>query len=290
MAVVAVDPADAQPGGLDRGDPALERLGAARAQRHVREAGAVGLGELERVAAGTRPSRAGRPTGRRATRSPCRARRGSRRRLSSGSGVSSSTWWMWARSLIPTRCAQAVEVVGERAGLQLLALDALAAPRARARPSSTSSTRSAATTAAPSASSTTRSPAAIRAPPTVDRHVDRAGDVLGRAADADPARPDRAGPSRRAPRRRARRRRRAAPRRRCACAWVASRSPTSATGAGSGIVSTSTSPGCSVAIAAWTIRLSSWPQRTVRAGPAAREPGTIRCRSRSTRPSRPAAS
>ena len=39
-------------------------------------------------------------------------------------------------------------------------------------------------------------------------------------------------------------------------------------------MSTSTSPGRASAIAACTIRLSSWPQRTVRAGPAAREPGT----------------
>ena len=64
-----------------------------------------------------------------------------------------------------------------------------------------------------------------------------------------------------------------------AWAWVASRSPTSATGRGSGIVSTSTSPGCTSAIAACTIRLSSWPQRTVRAGPATREPGTTWIRS-----------
>ena len=39
------------------------------------------------------------------------------------------------------------------------------------------------------------------------------------------------------------------------------------------MVSTSTSPGCAAAITAWTIRLSSWPQSTVRAGPATREPG-----------------
>ena len=57
--------------------------------------------------------------------------------------------------------------------------------------------------------------------------------------------PTRAGPSPPAPRCRARRASTstaAAPR---TCAWVASRSPSSATGAGSGIASTSTSPGCS---------------------------------------------
>ena len=49
-------------------------------------------------------------------------------------------------------------------------------------------------------------------------------------------------------------------------ACVASSSPTSATGLGSGIVRTTTSPGTASATAAWTIRLSSLPQRTVRAG------------------------
>ena len=51
----------------------------------------------------------------------------------------------------------------------------------------------------------------------------------------------------------------------------------SATGKGSGMVRTSTSPGRACAIAAWTIRLSPCPHSTGRAGPAAREPGTIRC-------------
>ena len=73
-------------------------------------------------------------------------------------------------------------------------------------------------------------------------------------------------------------------------AWVARRSPTSATGLGSGMVSTSTSPGSASATPAWTIRLSSWPQRTVRAGPAAREPGITWTRSASTTCERPAAS
>jgi hypothetical protein len=59
---------------------------------------------------------------------------------------------------------------------------------------------------------------------------------------------------------------------------------------GSGIVSTSTSPASSCAIAAWTMRLSSCPQRTVRAGPAARDPATIWMKSASTHPRRPPAS
>ena len=73
-------------------------------------------------------------------------------------------------------------------------------------------------------------------------------------------------------------------------ACVASSSPTSATGPGSGIVSTSTSPGSASATAAWTMRLSSWPQRTVRAGPAAREPGTTWISGTSTTERAPAAS
>ena len=61
-------------------------------------------------------------------------------------------------------------------------------------------------------------------------------------------------------------------------------------GAGSGIVSTRTSPGCASATAACTMRLSFWLQRTVRAGPAAREPGTIWISGTSTTAARPAAS
>ena len=120
--------------------------------------------------------------------------------------------------------------------------------------------------------------------------ADRAGNALLRAGDAHVARPDRqahlaqlldvahgcvdedrgdAAPLRL--RRRAARRR-APP------------------GAGSGIVSTSTSPGSASATAACTMRLSSWPQRTVRAGPAAREPGRIWINGRSTTGARPAAS
>ena len=60
--------------------------------------------------------------------------------------------------------------------------------------------------------------------------------------------------------------------------------------AGSGMVSTRTSPGCASATAACTMRLSFWLQRTVRAGPAAREPGTIWISGTSTTAARPAAS
>ena len=73
-------------------------------------------------------------------------------------------------------------------------------------------------------------------------------------------------------------------------AWVASRSPSNATGAGSGIVSTSTSPGWTEPMTACTIRLSSWPQRAIRAGPHARAPGGNCRNSASTSPWRPAAS
>jgi hypothetical protein len=50
VAQVAVDPALAEAGRLDRRDAALECLGAPRAQRHVPEAGPVRLGQLEAVA------------------------------------------------------------------------------------------------------------------------------------------------------------------------------------------------------------------------------------------------
>ena len=123
----------------------------------------------------------------------------------------------------------------------------------------------------------------------LDRLADRARRLAcrrrarGRSAPRSAARA-RAAPRRRGPQRR-RGRRDAAPR-----ACVASSSPTRATGAGSGIVSTSTSPGSASAIAACTIRLSPWPQRTVRAGPAAREPGMIWTSGRSTTALRAAAS
>ena len=47
---VAVDPADVEAGSLQRGDAALQRLRAARAQRHVLHARGVRGGQLERIA------------------------------------------------------------------------------------------------------------------------------------------------------------------------------------------------------------------------------------------------
>jgi hypothetical protein len=79
----------------------------------------------------------------------------------------------------------------------------------------------------------------------------------------------------------------AAPR---ACAWRTMSSPTAPNGAGSGMVITNTSPGRTEAKASCTARLSPWPHRTVRAGPAARLPGITCLRSTSTIPSPPAAS
>ena len=141
-----------------------------------------------------------------------------------------------------TQLAQAVEVVGERAGLELWRASRARARHARAPRRAPPSTRSRSTTTAPSASSTTTSPWRIVAPPT---------------STGSPIAPGRSSPHRgrgrsaprSAGRARAARRRRAPPRRRAAratprpFACVASSSPTSATGAGSGIVSTSTSPG-----------------------------------------------
>ena len=123
-----------------------------------------------------------------------------------------------------------------------------------------------------------------------DRPADRARVGLRSAADPDPARPDRqadrgelldvsnGGVDEQ--------RGSAAP----TAACVARSSPTRATGAGSGIVRTTTSPGSISAITACAVKLSSWPQRTVRAGPAAREPATTCTSSWSTSPTRPAAS
>ena len=50
MAQVAVDPAQAEAGRLDRCHAALERLWTPGAQRHVPEAGPLRLGQLEAVA------------------------------------------------------------------------------------------------------------------------------------------------------------------------------------------------------------------------------------------------
>ena len=217
-----------------------------------------------------------------------------KRRLSSGLGVSSSACPMWARSrtgsgsLALHPLAQPVHVVGQLAGREPRALDPLLL-LALERRGEHLLARARSTTTTPSASSTTGSPGLIVAPPT------STGSSSAPVSDlpAPRTRIQRAhtgSPARAAPRRRARRRPPAAPTAPRSRAWVASRSPISATGSGSGIVSTSTSPGSARAIAACTIRLSPCPQRTVRAGPHAREPGISCSRSRSTSPRRPDAS
>ena len=101
-----------------------------------------------------------------------------------------------ARSVEPTHAlthghldSRAVEVVRERAGLELRALLALALARARAA-ASTSSTRSRSTTTAPSASSTTTSPCTDRRAGDLDRLADRARSRFSAPRDADVARPD----------------------------------------------------------------------------------------------------
>ena len=80
---VPVDPAAAEARLLDRRDAALERLGAPGAQREVAEAAPAATRSASGCSAGSRPSRGGRPTARRAPPPPSRARRrrsaGSRR-------------------------------------------------------------------------------------------------------------------------------------------------------------------------------------------------------------------
>jgi hypothetical protein len=158
-------------------------------------------------------------------------------------------------------------------GQQLLALDRLALLAREQRAGST--------TAMPSPSSTRMSPGRIVAPPTTTGTSSSpttffAG-PFGRTHRAQIGRPSStsSSTSRIAPSTRIA----AAPR---TFACVASRSPISVCGRASGMVRTSTSPGWSPAIAACTMRLSCWPQTTVRAGPAARLPGTTRMKSAST--------
>ncbi len=87
-----------------------------------------------------------------------------------------------------------------------------------------------------------QSPGPIPTPPTTTGASSSPTSLLGRPLRPHEPRPDRQ-PDRAARRGRARRRRPGSPRRPGTCACVASRSPTSATGAGSALVSTSTSPG-----------------------------------------------
>ena len=210
-------------------------------------------------------------------------------RLASPAGVNSSTGPRWAISLTsllprPRRAARRAR----RTAARTAAARAWRPPwpRGPATPRAPRRARSAATTVAPSASSTTRSPGRISWPPTTTgtSSSPTASFVAPRERTqrAHTGRP--IAPSSSLSRTAASTSTAAAPR---TCACVASRSPIRATGAGSGIDKTSTSPGCSAAIAAWTIRLSSWPQRAIRAGPQAREPGTSCRSSTSTSPCRP---
>ena len=294
VAEVALDPAFAESGRSTAARAATAPPGSRRAAP-CRPGRAGRTRSASASSAGSRPSRAGTstPPPRASISIPNTSTK--KRRLSSGFGVSSSAWPMCARSLTgrsppSTRSRRPSRSYESAPALQLLALDALLLARASSEASSTSSARSAlhdrdavgvehdarrrggssrppTVTGSPSAPTrpwSRRGPHPAR--PDRQAHLDQLLDVAHRGVDQH-----------------ARRRRAPWP------AWPAGR-PRSATGAGSGIVSTSTSPGSSSAIAACTIRLSSWPQRTVRAGPATREPGTTWIRSTSTRPRRPAAS
>ena len=292
VAEIAVDPAEAATGRLDRRRPAAPAPpGSTRAARGGRAPRAA-TRSASGCSGGSPPSRGGRPTAPRAP--PPRSR--ARRRRSAGSrpaSVSAARHGRSGRRRGEARSSfdeppEAVEVVGERARLELRALLALTlGPPPRRREHLLDALDS--TTTAPSASRTTMSPWRTVAPPAVT------GSPIapGMRFSAPRTRTQRAqigSPSSRSSSRSrtaASTSSAATPR---AFACVASSSPTSATGADSGIVSTSTSPGHASATAACTMRLSSWPQRTVRAGPAAREPGTTWTRGTSTTGDRPAAS
>ena len=90
--------------------------------------------------------------------------------------------------------------------------------------------------------------------------ADRARGVLDRRPSPGPSAPRSGGRARPAPRRRGPRRRPGSRRRRGPWpGWPAGRRP-APPAAARACVRTSTSPGWTAAIAAWTIRLSSWPQ------------------------------
>ncbi len=155
--------------------------------------------------------------------------------------------------------------------------------------SRTAEARAAAMATAPSASRSTRSPGAMIAPPTVTGALIAPTLVLvaplTRIQRVQTGKPSarissvsRTAASTRMP----------ATWRNSAC--VASSSPISATGSGSGIVKTRTSPGWTCSSTACTIKLSPWPQRTVRAGPTTLLPGMSCTRGISMSPVRPAAS
>ena len=151
--------------------------------------------------------------------------------------------------------AEPVEVVGELARRIALAHRALPLGASRARAGAPRRRARSASAIAPSQSITTRSPGRISAPPMTTgtsssptspfvapcARTNRA--QIGRPISTSSSR-SRTAPSTRIP---------ATPR---ACACVTSSSPTSATGTGSSLVSTSTSPGLACATTACTIVLS----------------------------------
>ena len=156
------------------------------------------------------------------------------------------------------------------------ALDDLALLALAARPRAPRPTRSRSTTATPSRVEHHDVARPDRRPADDDRDVELADDRPSSRRGSAPSAPRPAGRARRArspSRTAASTRIAAAPR---AFAWVASSSPTSATGAGSGIVSTSTSPGLQPRPSP---RAPSGcrPGRSARSAPGRRprEPGTI---------------
>ena len=160
---------------------------------------------------------------------------------------------MWARS--PARLAheplpsdaltQPVEVVGERARLELRALDALPLARARARPRAPRPRARARPRRRRRRRARRTSPGRIVRAADLHRLVDRAGHVLVRAAHPHPARPDRQAELASSSTSRTAASTSRPPRRGPSPGWRAGRRR-SATGRGSGMVSTSTSPGSSL--------------------------------------------
>ena len=279
MADVAVDPALAEAGRLDRGDAPVERLGAPGAQRDVAEPGLRRLGQLQAVAEVVAPAAeedrlalARLLLHAEHVDEEAQALVGRRRQQLGVADAGDDR--EPARSLLD-QLAQAVEVVRERARLELRALVRLGRGAVARQPRAPPRRAPAATTTAPSASSTTTSPCRIVAPPTSTGSPIVARRLLVGAAHAHPARPDRQAELAQlldvAHGRVDEQRRHAAALRLRGEQVADERRPAAARG----IVSTSTSPGSASATAACTIRLSSWPQRTVRAGPADPEPGTI---------------
>src|SRR4051794_5237607 len=287
-AVGVVEPRPPEPGRPDGGDAAVERLRARRAQPEQRHAGRLGLRELQAVALVVAPPAQVHRLALAAfdlhpehldeeALAVVAVRREQLDRPEVGDVAHDTAPSTFSRS--PSRSYDSSPPASFSAFTRSFS------SRSRAA-ASTSSTRSAAITATPSVTRMTTSPGLIVAPPTSTgtssspavfltapwMRTQRAQVGGPSAASSSTSRTEASTSTAAAPRARA---------------CVASSPPNTAYGPGSGIVSTSTSPGCSDAIAAWTMRLSPFAHRTVRAGPAAREPGTIWCRSRSTNSPRP---